>query len=95
MGSFTQMKAQQTHFLWPMDQMTSTKVLKCIKTNVAQIECNGPYDTLGVTVAKFYQNQLKLPQTVEKYQILTTFGLYTRWQILTTIGLYVIHFSHH
>ena len=60
MGSFTQMKARQTPFLWPMDQTTSTKVLKCIKTNVAQIKCNGPYDTLGVTVAKFYQNQLKL-----------------------------------
>ena len=62
--------------------MTSTKVLKCIKTNVAQIECNGPYDTLGVTVAKFYQNQLKLPQTIEKYQISTT-------------CLYIIHFSHY
>ncbi|KAM4097687.1 hypothetical protein ACJW30_07G020700 [Castanea mollissima] len=43
------MKAQQTPFLWPMDQMTSTKVLKCIKTNVAQVECIGPYITLGVT----------------------------------------------
>ena len=32
-----------------MDQMTSTKVLKCIKANVAQIECNGPYITFGVT----------------------------------------------
>ena len=48
MGGFTQMKAQQTPFLQPMDQMTSTKVLKCIKTNVAQIECNGPYITFRV-----------------------------------------------
>ena len=32
-----------------MDQMTSTKVLKCIKTNVAQIECNDPYITFRVT----------------------------------------------
>ena len=32
-----------------MDQMTSPKVLKCIKTNVAQIECNGPYITFRVT----------------------------------------------
>ena len=55
MGSFTQMKAQQTRFLWSMDQMTSTKELKCIKTNVvAQIECIGPYITLGVTDTKFY-----------------------------------------
>ena len=29
--------------------MTSTKVLKCIKTNVAQIEYNGPYITFRVT----------------------------------------------
>ena len=43
------MKAQQTPFLQPMDQMTSTKVLKCIKANVAQIEYNGPYITFGVT----------------------------------------------
>ena len=43
------MKAQQTPFLQPMDQMTSTKVLKCIKTNVAQIKCNGPYITFRVT----------------------------------------------
>ena len=49
MGNFTQMKAQQTPFLQPMDQMTSTKVLKCIKANVAQIEYNGPYITFGVT----------------------------------------------
>ena len=49
MGGFTQMKAQQTPFLQPMDQMTSTKVLKCIKTNVAQIKCNGPYITFRVT----------------------------------------------
>ena len=48
MGSFTQMKAQQTPFRSTMDPMTSTKVLKCIKTNVAQIECIGPYITLGV-----------------------------------------------
>ena len=32
-----------------MDQMTSPKVLKCIKTNVTQIECNGPYITFRVT----------------------------------------------
>ena len=31
-----------------MDQMTSPKVLKCIKTNVTQIECNGPYITFRV-----------------------------------------------
>ena len=43
------MKAQQTPFLQPMDQMTTTKVLKCIKTNVAQLECNGPYITFRVT----------------------------------------------
>ena len=49
MEGFTQIKAQQTPFLQPMDQMTSPKVLKCIKTNVAQIECNGPYITFRVT----------------------------------------------
>ena len=49
MGSFTQMKAQPTPFLWPTDQMTSTKVLRYIKTNVAQIKCNGPYITFRVT----------------------------------------------
>ena len=48
MEGFTQIKAQQTPFLQPMDQMTSPKVLKCIKTNVAQIECNGPYITFKV-----------------------------------------------